>query len=171
MHGMFRTPRESRVRMRPIIRIRCDEDRSCDRAVSCAGALVEGRRTDRLAVRTKGVLRRMQNDNGSVERNSPAIRLSSDQALSPAAASPQTVLGDSDAPMNWTHPKRPHFAGPFLKRLKGFEPSTFCMASRARGNADWPDLPANKRLSMAQWAADYPGFQREITGVRGPKAD
>jgi Phage integrase family len=28
------------------------------------------------------------------------------------------------------------------KRLKGFEPSTFCMASRTRGDADCPETPA-----------------------------
>jgi hypothetical protein len=48
--------------------------------------------------------------------------------------------------------------GPFAKRLMGFEPTTFCMASRTRGDADWPDLPANERLSLAQWAADFPRF-------------
>jgi hypothetical protein len=130
MHGMFRTPRESRVRMRPIIRIRCDEDRSCDRAVSCVGALVEGRRTDRLAVRTKDVLRRMQNDNGSVERNSPANPPIYRSGVVARRCQSSDSPRDSDAPMNRTHPKRPHFAGPFLKRLMGFEPTTFCMASR-----------------------------------------
>jgi hypothetical protein len=58
------------------------------------------------------------------------ILLSSDQALGQTAASPQTVLGDSDALVNWAHRKDLTLQALLLKRLKGFEPSTFCMASR-----------------------------------------
>jgi hypothetical protein len=63
-------------------------------------------------------------------RNSPANPPSFKPARSRRAlAGPQPVLGDSEAPVSWAERKTPHFAGPFPKRLKGFEPSTFCMAS------------------------------------------
>jgi hypothetical protein len=55
--------------------------------------------------------------------------------------------------MNWTHPKRPHFAGPFLKRLKGFEPSTFCMASRSWDWVHALNVPAKWRTSAARGGA------------------
>jgi hypothetical protein len=45
------------------------------------------------------------------------------------------------------------------------------MASRTGGDADCPNLPANERLSVAKGVADDPRFQREITRIRGLKAD
>jgi hypothetical protein len=39
------------------------------------------------------------------------------------------------------------FAGLFRERLKGFEPSTFCMASSTRISRSGPNNPANKRFS------------------------
>jgi hypothetical protein len=60
---------------------------------------------------------------------------------------------------------------PFRERLKGFEPSTFCMASRAWGYADSLYIPANQRVHCPRAAADDPALHREITGVRGLKAD
>jgi hypothetical protein len=74
-------------------------------------------------------------------------RPSSDRAQPLTAAGPQTVLGNSDAPVNWAHPKRPQFAGPFGEWLKGFEPSTFCMASRTCG----PDSDVEHPDAAASW--------------------
>jgi hypothetical protein len=62
--------------------------------------------------------------------NSPANQPPLRSGLAPGAAGPQTVLGYSEAPVSWAGRKTAHFAGAFAKRLKGFEPSTFCMASR-----------------------------------------
>src|SRR5918992_4148733 len=50
-------------------------------------------------------------------------------------------------PMMWLHQptaqrKRPANCRPFAKRLMGFEPTTFCMASRTWGHADCLDIPA-----------------------------
>ena len=50
----------------------------------------------RTGVRTSGLLRGVQNVNGSVEQNLPANLPISDRALSPAVAGPQTVLGKSE---------------------------------------------------------------------------
>ena len=62
-------------------------------------------------------------------------------------------------------------AGFRAKRLMGFEPTTFCMASRACGYADCLDIPANERIHGRQQLAAIPDFHREITGVWGLKAD
>jgi hypothetical protein len=53
----------------------------------------------------------------------------------------------------------------------GFEPTTFCMASRTRGDADGPDVPANRPFSCGELTGTIPVFHREITGVWGLKAD
>ena len=45
----------------------------------------------------------------------------------------QSLSGDADALLD-CYTKKSCKCRPFLKRLKGFEPSTFCMASRTR---DW----------------------------------
>jgi hypothetical protein len=53
----------------------------------------------------------------------------------------------------------------------GFEPTTFCMASKARGSAEGPDIPAKWRVFLSEQPPRMPVFHREITGVWGLKAD
>jgi hypothetical protein len=65
----------------------------------------------------------------------------------------------------------PTRSGLSRKRLMGFEPTTFCMASRARGDADDPDTPANRGFTTPEQPRAIPVFHREITGVWGLKAD
>jgi hypothetical protein len=60
---------------------------------------------------------------------------------------------------------------PFSKRLKGFEPSTFCMASRTPASRPELNGPANEPFSAPPRRAANPGIYREITGVSGPKPD
>ena len=65
----------------------------------------------------------------------------------------------------------PALQGGNEERLMGFEPTTFCMASRAWGYADCLDIPANERIHGREQLAAIPDFHREITGVWGLKAD
>ena len=56
----------------------------------------------------------------------------------------------------------------------GFEPTTFCMTSRAWGYADCRDIPANSWVhgfTAREQPPVVPVFHREITGVWGLKAD
>src|SRR5215211_4786553 len=59
----------------------------------------------------------------------------------------------------------------FTKRLKGFEPSTFCMASRTLAPGRVPNSSANERFSHPATARPMPCIHRETTGVSGPKPD
>jgi hypothetical protein len=66
----------------------------------------------------------------------------------------------------------PHTLEPFpTERLKGFEPSTFCMASRDCSDSDDPDIPAKRAFRCREQPLTMPVFHREITGVWGLKAD
>jgi hypothetical protein len=56
----------------------------------------------------------------------------------------------------------------FQKRLKGFEPSTFCMASRACVSCSTRISPANAAILGSEARSQFPGFQREFTGVQAP---
>jgi hypothetical protein len=47
---------------------------------------------------------------------------------------------------------------PIPERLMGFEPTTFCMASRTRGDAVWPDLPANQAFRAKTGRLICPAF-------------
>jgi hypothetical protein len=49
--------------------------------------------------------------------------------------------GDANTPAGCAHEKGLQMRV-FSKRLMGFEPTTFCMASKARGAAEGPDIPA-----------------------------
>jgi hypothetical protein len=60
---------------------------------------------------------------------------------------------------------------PSGKRLKGFEPSTLCMASRTHAAPRLPNNPANEPFSHAQRHAAMPGIHQETMGVPGPKPD
>jgi hypothetical protein len=82
----------------------------------------------------------------------------------------------AECPLTQTHnptddAEKACYCRPFLKRLMGFEPTTFCMASRAWGYADCIDIPANKGVQRPRAAAAIPAFHREITRVWGLKAD
>jgi hypothetical protein len=67
--------------------------------------------------------------------------------------------------------------GPLEKRLKGFEPSTFCMASRRWGGLLAADFPANRVLPRRAQADDscrlllrnHGGFRTE-TGLNPERA-
>jgi hypothetical protein len=60
---------------------------------------------------------------------------------------------------------------PFAKRLMGFEPTTFCMASRAWGYAECLDFLQIVGVSAREQPPAIPVFHREIMGVWGLKAD
>jgi hypothetical protein len=70
--------------------------------------------------------------------------------------------------VNWVHRKRPQFAGSFVKRLKGFEPSTFCMASRTCVPLG-VDIPC-KHGGSRVWASfcDSPAFTAKSRGFGYP---
>jgi hypothetical protein len=59
---------------------------------------------------------------------------------------------------------------PSWKRLKGFEPSTFCMASRTWHDPDCADIPANKGVSPSRVAADNPRFSPRNHGGLGTES-
>jgi hypothetical protein len=82
------------------------------------------------------------------------------------AADPVSVRHDANAPADCSNEKDLQ-CGPFVKRLKGFEPSTFCMASRTRGDADGPDVPANPRIFLRRANRDDPRISpRDHGGLR-----
>jgi hypothetical protein len=58
----------------------------------------------------------------------------------------------------------------FRERLKGFEPSTFCMASRTWRDADCADIPANERFCRRGVAADNPRFLPRNHGGLGTES-
>jgi hypothetical protein len=99
-----------------------------------------------------------------------ACRSSGNVSNSRPSADPQKRLRDlgrpgpgppvpGGSPAAQTH-KRTGYAGTpaicrrFSKRLMGFEPTTFCMASRTRGAADRPEIPAKSPVSMPRAAAE-----------------
>jgi hypothetical protein len=57
---------------------------------------------------------------------------------------------------------------PFLKRLMGFEPTTFCMASRACAVDSAANMPANGRFSGSGCPGMLPGVHPEFTVVWVP---
>ena len=62
---------------------------------------------------------------------------------------------------------------PSRERLKGFEPSTFCMASRTCGSDSVRKVAGNSRVSSfgvstCGRGVGFPGFPRETTGVWAP---
>ena len=59
----------------------------------------------------------------------------------------------------------------FGERLKGFEPSTFCVASSSSDSAHVLNFPANRPLLPPERVSQMSGFYREITGVSGLKPD
>jgi hypothetical protein len=84
--------------------------------------------TKRPTVRTKGVLRELQNVHGSVEQNSPAnLPIFGSAAVAGCA-------GSSDSPRERRRSselcalQNSSLCRPSLKRLMGLEPTTFCMA-------------------------------------------
>jgi hypothetical protein len=85
-------------------------------------------------------------------------------------AGSQWVHADADALADWRDEKACK-SQVFGKRLMGFEPTTFCMASSLCGDADCPDIPANGRFYFREQPPTIPAFHREITGVWGLKAD
>jgi hypothetical protein len=50
----------------------------------------------------------------------------------------------------------------------GFEPTTFCMASRTYGSGSERISPANARVHVCSVVLRFPGFDREFTGVWVP---
>jgi hypothetical protein len=93
------------------------------------------------------------------------IRLSSDQALRQAAASPQTLLGDSDALVNWAHRKRPHFAGPFVEAAEGIRTLDLLHGKQSVRRRFHANMPAYRRFLRTRSRRGLPGIHREITGV------
>ena len=52
--------------------------------------------------------------------------------------------------------EKPRKARPLRERLKGFEPSTFCMASRTYGSGSAPKSPANRRVLSQECRSAIP---------------
>jgi hypothetical protein len=57
---------------------------------------------------------------------------------------------------------------PFLKRLMGFEPTTFCMASRTCIADSTTKSPAKYRVYRQSASTTIPGVYRKITGIWAP---
>jgi hypothetical protein len=85
-------------------------------------------------VRTSGLLRGLQNVHGSTGAEFPC---KSPLSCRSGVAAGRGRFSDSPRELRSSGElgarETPHFAGPFPKRLMGFEPTTFCMASRTRG--------------------------------------
>jgi hypothetical protein len=97
--------------------------------------------------RTLDLLQACRNDFSSDEREyacKPLVFL--EAAGDRRNASPASVRQDADEQGDCSNKKDLH-CRPFAKRLKGFEPSTFCMASSTRASRPVPNNPANKPFS------------------------
>jgi hypothetical protein len=55
---------------------------------------------------------------------------------------------------------------PFLKRLKGFEPSTFCMGKQLLSRPDRLEMPANQRIRGQDAGDGIPGIAARSQGFR-----
>jgi hypothetical protein len=73
-------------------------------------------------------------------------------ARSARATIVQSLSEDTDALMDCTHEKGLQMQA-FSKGLKGFEPSTFCMASRSLDSVHALNVPANRAVSTARAGA------------------
>jgi hypothetical protein len=78
--------------------------------------------------------------------------------------------GTNDYPSMHTNPptaytRRACKRRPSRKRLKGFEPSTFCMASRKWGRGVDHKLPANRRFLCWPATRRSVGISRQIAGI------
>src|SRR4051794_26612019 len=78
----------------------------------------------------------------------PANGLVLSHARGELAAGYHWVLGHANAPADW-RTKKVCKRRPFRKRLKGFEPSTFCMASSRSAQENHGEMPANRRISAS----------------------
>src|SRR5688572_16051260 len=58
-------------------------------------------------------------------------------------------------PRNAESPANARLSG---ERLKGFEPSTFCMASSISTPGDRPEMPANPRMPAQERDVGFPGI-------------
>jgi hypothetical protein len=65
------------------------------------------------------------------------------------------------------HAKKACKSSPFSKRLKGFEPSTFCMASRTCVSRSAPKFPANARVLGYGCRRAIPRLSTRVHGVLG----
>ena len=82
------------------------------------------------------------------------------------AASPVSVRPDADALGDCANEKDLHNAG-FPERLKGFEPSTFCMASSTCDPCRTPIFPANAGFSCATAVLRIPRLSTRNHGSLG----
>ena len=83
---------------------------------------------------------------GSTIKNYLQQALSSSEMYGREAAGPVSVRYDAEAPADCQHEKDLQTQG-FSKRLKGFEPSTFCMASRTCSSDAMRKVAANRLFS------------------------
>jgi hypothetical protein len=96
-------------------------------------------------------------------------QLTAYEALAPRGAPPraQWVPVDADAPADCEQRKTCKY-GPFRKRLKGFEPSTFCMASRTfRADLSRICLQTSGFSAPTAWKA-FPAFTGRSREFRHP---
>jgi hypothetical protein len=76
------------------------------------------------------------------------------------------VPGDANAPADCAH-KKGLQGRPFWKRLKGFEPSTFCMASRTCVSCSAQISPANGMVLVCRWRDPIPRLSPRVHGDLG----
>jgi hypothetical protein len=72
--------------------------------------------------------------------------------------------GDANAPADCAHEKDLQMQA-FSKRLKGFEPSTFCMASSRSAQENHGEMPANRRISASLMPDAASSNCVELSGV------
>jgi hypothetical protein len=108
---------------------------------------------------------------GSTALDSPAISdFFDDYLLWPASVRIQSD-SESEGPADSSDGKGLRKVSLFRKRLKGFEPSTFCMASRTRDLVQRAISLENTPLLPRKRVPPMAGIHREITGVSGLKPD
>jgi hypothetical protein len=116
-------------------------------------------------VRTSSLLRGLQTDHGSTQ-----AEFACKSGYFAAQARPPGRGRSSDSPRvlrrsgELSERKTAHFAGPFVKRLMGFEPTTFCMASRTCVSWSACLFPANAGVLGCE---NRPAIPRLLPGVHG----
>ena len=83
---------------------------------------------------------------------------------------PETLRGDPSQ-LNVLNTSKGSLEPNRTKRLMGFEPTTFCMASSTCAASLSRNDPANQRFRGCCSTSRFPDLYREITGVCGPNVD
>ena len=117
------------------------------------------------AGRTPDLLQARRRTSVRTNQNRPANRAF---FLERPTIGPRRVRSQSDSTQTHkptAHAKKSCKCKPFLKRLMGFEPTTFCMASRTCSPDSVRKVAGNSGFPRYRRGVGFPGFHWETTGL------